>query len=807
MRREVQESSIRRRRSLDGHRGGRDKKRAPVEVPQRHQAGEDTRAYLPRRMFPGDIRGQHRARAEGEEVGREGRLGLDGESPGSWEGPARRVRPPEARGPGGRCSQPPRGERRGSVGSQGQEREKRKGEGEEEKGEATEEHQSRTSEEKRRKGSRGRPRRKWTGSRSEEKEALSSKSKALDEEEKEKEEFFVFEPEQFKGRQQWEQRLDSHGRIGALWPDKNGQKGGGSVPGSANSLLAVGRSGAAPDVPRSNVGPGQAGVAPYIPAIFQGPPGGPDAACHEKGGGPRLLLPGLGVAGEDPTVAGHASSALDSVGRSDHGKTLVRHFPIRASTRRTGVGGDSARNAGGCPGSQGSQQAEEYGWEAVRERPRKGRRMEERKPKRQGLKRARQRKGVAKRLKGRRTGFSARERGREGQGEEQRERRMTMRGADPLRRQNGQGAVRGHASLGEEVRGLAPGLSTPGLGVKERLSGMRFEVSPAKAPHTFVEAVWDEEEKSSLAWEYPPSETRHGTTPFFERESGNLEGRKVVEMGDLLNEILDGFQSFGFLHSRSQPLGIGTEQIFPLPLSSEIIRGSAFPSMAPATCRALNYLHGETAERQKQKLSAGCKRALEFVVRCVDAMGSWDECFTPVNFDAFFLSKGVDYRGEEVKVAQRICWDSISPAFPPEVGGVSLLDFCTLGTKFYVEHFPDFLVPPEKQFLGKTPTVMVRDGDWGSVCKGLLECRVCGILPLEEVFHIRGRPLLGGLFGVGKGEFSGNLEIQRLIMNFIPLNDNCRPLDSDIATLPGISGLTPFFDWRGGGCSYFFGRH
>ena len=53
----------------------------------------------------------------------------------------------------------------------------------------------------------------------------------------------------------------------------------------------------------------------------------------------------------------------------------------------------------------------------------------------------------------------------------------------------------------------------------------------------------------------------------------------------------------------------------------------------------------------------------------------------PLTLMLFFLSKGVDYRGEEVKVAQRICWDSISPAFPPEVGGVSLLDFCTLGTK------------------------------------------------------------------------------------------------------------------------------
>ena len=32
----------------------------------------------------------------------------------------------------------------------------------------------------------------------------------------------------------------------------------------------------------------------------------------------------------------------------------------------------------------------------------------------------------------------------------------------------------------------------------------------------------------------------------------------------------------------------------------------------------------------------------------------------------------------------------------------------------------------------------------------------------------------------------------RLIMNFVPLNENCKPLDSDISTLPGISGLSPF---------------
>ena len=167
----------------------------------------------------------------------------------------------------------------------------------------------------------------------------------------------------------------------------------------------------------------------------------------------------------------------------------------------------------------------------------------------------------------------------------------------------------------------------------------------------------------------------------------------------------------------------------------------------------------------------------------------------------------MDYRGEEVKIAQRFSWKSISPALPPEVGGVSLIDYCTLGAKFYVENFPKFLVPPEKQFLGRTPTVMVKDEDWFSVCDGLITSRICGIIPLDEVYHIHGRPLLGGLFGVGKGEYIDNLETQRLIMNFVPLNENCRPVDSDIATLPGISGLNPFMLENGGNCHYLFGGH
>ena len=68
-------------------------------------------------------------------------------------------------------------------------------------------------------------------------------------------------------------------------------------------------------------------------------------------------------------------------------------------------------------------------------------------------------------------------------------------------------------------------------------------------------------------------------------------------------------------------------------------------------------------------------------------MQGWSEVFPDICFDIFFRSKGVDYRGEEVKVAQKFCWASIAPALPPEVGGVSLVDFCYIGHKVLYPKF------------------------------------------------------------------------------------------------------------------------
>eukprot|EP00438_Fugacium_kawagutii_P000699 Skav220040 [mRNA] locus=scaffold2981:259455:271618:+ [translate_table: standard] len=167
----------------------------------------------------------------------------------------------------------------------------------------------------------------------------------------------------------------------------------------------------------------------------------------------------------------------------------------------------------------------------------------------------------------------------------------------------------------------------------------------------------------------------------------------------------------------------------------------------------------------------------------------WDEPFVTTSFHELFASKGVDYSGEEVKLAQDLCWEAVLNSLPLGVGQLKLEDFCTLGTKHFVENFEEYLTPANEQLPVKAPKVMVRDGDWPQLCKGLVERNICGFMPLSEVHCIQGKPLLNGLFAVGKNEYVGTLETQRLIMNLTPVNTLCGSLQGDIGTLPALSGL------------------
>ena len=167
----------------------------------------------------------------------------------------------------------------------------------------------------------------------------------------------------------------------------------------------------------------------------------------------------------------------------------------------------------------------------------------------------------------------------------------------------------------------------------------------------------------------------------------------------------------------------------------------------------------------------------------------WDEKFDVVGFEKLFQTKTIDYSGDEVRTAQYLNWKAVENSLPEGVGNLKLTDFCTLGTKGYIERFEDYLVPEEVRVRLKPPRVMVEEGQWDDLARGLIQRNICTVIPLEETYHVNNEPLLNGLFAVGKNEFVGQLETQRLIMNLTPVNHLCRELSGDISTLPTLANF------------------
>lgn len=206
-----------------------------------------------------------------------------------------------------------------------------------------------------------------------------------------------------------------------------------------------------------------------------------------------------------------------------------------------------------------------------------------------------------------------------------------------------------------------------------------------------------------------------------------------------------------------------------------------------ATTLALQHMAGLEASRLAE---LRCDPAEKSCVRAqLQRFDVWDEKFDVVDFERFWEIKTIGYTGDEVKLAQHLNWTAVENSLPEGVGHLKLTDFCTLGTRGYVERFEDFLLPDEMRERLKPPRVMVEDNQWDLLCKGLIERNICKVMPLEEVYHLDGEPLLNGLFAVGKGEFVGTLETQRLIMNLTPVNHLCRELSGDIATLPTLANF------------------
>ena len=275
----------------------------------------------------------------------------------------------------------------------------------------------------------------------------------------------------------------------------------------------------------------------------------------------------------------------------------------------------------------------------------------------------------------------------------------------------------------------------------------------------------------------------------------SVDGKRIGETGPWLQQLL-----LEVLPLRSKYTGRGKlVGILPLPTSSGILSEAvevsdlAVVSWLGCVCMSLNSVWGEDvlSDRWPSGAQLHCLRYLKEQVVRFCSIESRIEHF---DWGEFMKIKTIDYKGEEVKVARWFSWSNIAPALPKEIGRVALEEVCVLGCKHYVENFEFYLRPESEWRLTKPPRVMVEDQQWGLVCRGLIDAGVCRIMEESQLHHVDGRPLLNGMFGVTKDEFTDSgTEIYRLIMNLIPLNRLCQPLSGDIATLPSWSSMSPFF--------------
>ena len=289
-----------------------------------------------------------------------------------------------------------------------------------------------------------------------------------------------------------------------------------------------------------------------------------------------------------------------------------------------------------------------------------------------------------------------------------------------------------------------------------------------------------------------PADGREG--PRGKKTIEHLVGKTLHGLGEEVLRLL-----LGVVPLRSKTTGGGKGPVlFPLPTSREQLH-RAFPQLDTmdltwviAMCVSLNSIWGEDFYSEKE-VTGGALGCLQMLVgdllRWKGLVGQVER----FDWQEFFNTRSIDYKGDEVKTARPFCWSNIAPALPQEIGAVPLVEVCTQGARYYVENFDLYIKRKEDWVLKKAPKVMVSDTSWAEVCQGLLNSGICTVLPRDEIFQTDQGPLLNGLFGVSKDEWDGEFEVFRLIMNLIPLNSIAHPLQGDVATLPMWSLMSPFF--------------
>eukprot|EP00438_Fugacium_kawagutii_P033542 Skav210141 [mRNA] locus=scaffold268:21657:25180:+ [translate_table: standard] len=304
------------------------------------------------------------------------------------------------------------------------------------------------------------------------------------------------------------------------------------------------------------------------------------------------------------------------------------------------------------------------------------------------------------------------------------------------------------------------------------------------------------------SWEssLPPTSSGAATLEFSPAQDSSLDSGKKCEtavsldgekgLGGITRWLAPKLDEFLLRHCKTLPTG----RIFPLP-SSNTGLAVEFPTSPPLLLMCLrnlvlglNSLNGEGQDASKPCTEVQ-RGVLQFLHAQCDRFLKWDTNDELPEWEEFFRVRGIDYRGEEVLTAQPIEWENVSPALPHEVGSVALEEVVEHGSRHYVSCFEDYLLPVEDQVYVKPPKVMVPEHGWSKVCSGPLRLGVCQLIKEQDVYQVQDKPLLNGLFGVSKHEFSDGWEVRRLIMNLIPCNAICKSMDGDVSTLPSWSNM------------------
>ena len=297
----------------------------------------------------------------------------------------------------------------------------------------------------------------------------------------------------------------------------------------------------------------------------------------------------------------------------------------------------------------------------------------------------------------------------------------------------------------------------------------------------------------------PTSSDPTGSLSTFEPNSGIGRDRAKSDEGTVMGTAVADF--FGWLHDRVDEISerlcktLPKGRVFPLP-SSSLTLSQLFNNSSPLARKvlrclvwSLNSLNGEGMEGPEQA-SDYQTSILKGLLEDCEQVCVWDGVIELPSWEKFFRVRGVDYKGDEILTAQVMTWKNVAPALPQEVGGVELKEVVELGCLHYVKHFEDYLLDPKDQVYTKPPRVMVPPEDWLTFCDNLLKLGVFAKVHEDDLYQVAGHPVLSGLFGVSKHEFVGDVEIQRIIMNLVPLNNICRGIDGDVGTLPAWAGMT-----------------